>query len=76
MFSTGWLVMALGWGGFLAVIVWAVLRLFPASRPGPGTPLPPGGERDAGGLLDQRLAAGEIGEDDYLLLRGTLHAQR
>ncbi|HEX6527041.1 MAG TPA: hypothetical protein VF070_44545 [Streptosporangiaceae bacterium] len=54
----------------------AVLRLFPASRPGPGTPLPPGSEQDAGVLLDQRLAAGEIGADDYLRLRGTLHAQR
>lgn len=32
----GWLLMALLWGSFLAVVVWAVLRLFPCGRSRPG----------------------------------------
>jgi hypothetical protein len=32
----GWLFMALVWGGFLAVVVWAVLRLFPSGHRDPG----------------------------------------
>jgi putative membrane protein len=66
MGAGGWLLMALLWGGFLAVVVWAVTRLFPHSRSGPG-----GGD-SAGGVLDRRLAAGEIDEDTYRHLRGEL----
>jgi putative membrane protein len=66
MGAGGWLLMALLWGGFLAVVVWAVTRLFPRSRSGPG-----GGD-SAGSVLDRRLAAGEIDEDTYLHLRGEL----
>lgn len=62
----GWLLMGLLWGGFLAVIVWAVLRLFPRSRPGAGS-----GEGGAE-MLDRRLAAGELDEDTYRRLRGEL----
>jgi putative membrane protein len=62
----GWLLMGLLWGGFLAVIVWAVVRLFPRSRPGAGS-----GE-SAASTLDRRLAAGELDEDTYLRLRGEL----
>lgn len=68
----GWLLMVLLWGSFLAVIVWAIMRLFPSGRSrhaGPGTP--DGGE-SAGSLLDRRLASGEIDEGTYLRLRGEL----
>jgi putative membrane protein len=63
----GWLFMALLWGGLLAVVVWAVVRLFPSGRRGPGGPQPPGG--DPAGDLDRRLAAGEIDVDAYLRQR-------
>lgn len=75
MGAGGWLLMALLWGSFLAVIVWAVTRLFPGSRTQPGEPGTPGGE-SAGSLLDRRLAAGEIDEDTYLRLRGELTSTR
>jgi len=65
----GWLLMALIWGGFLGVVVWAVMRLFP--RPGSRPGVPDGGE-SASSVLDRRLAAGEIDEDTYLRLRGEL----
>ncbi len=62
----GWLLMALVWGGFLAVVVWAVTRLFPRNRAGRGD-----GE-SATSVLDRRLAAGEIDQDTYRRLRGEL----
>lgn len=65
MGAGGWVLMVLLWGGFLAVVVWAVTRLFPRSRPGAG------GE-DAASALDRRLAAGEIDEETYQRLRGEL----
>ncbi len=71
----GWLLMALLWGSFLAVVVWAVVRLFPGARSRPGGPDEPGRPGDgknAGNLLDRRLAAGEIDEDTYRRLRGEL----
>jgi len=67
----GWLLMALLWGGFLAVVVWAVARLFPRSRPGGGRP-GADDDQDAASMLDRRLAAGEIGEDAYRQLQGEL----
>jgi putative membrane protein len=70
----GWLLMGLLWGGSLAVVVWAVMRLFPRIRSGPGSgerPAP-GGRENPASLLDQRLAAGEIDEDTYRRLRGEL----
>lgn len=61
----GWLLMAAVWGGFLAVVVWAVTRLFPRSRPA-------GDDESAASVLDRRLASGEIDEDTYRQLRGEL----
>jgi putative membrane protein len=67
----GWLLMALLWGGFLAVVIWAVTRLFPRTR-SPGS-LPGGsGEHDIANMLDRKLASGEIDEDTYHQLRGEL----
>jgi uncharacterized membrane protein len=71
----GWLFMAGLWAGFLAVVVWAVLWLFPRARQGSGEPLPPGGP-DAAADLDRRLAAGEIEADTYLRQRDALTGAR
>jgi putative membrane protein len=65
----GWLLMAAIWGGVLAVIVWAVLRLFPR---GASRPAGPGDGENAQSVLDRRLAAGDIDEDTYRRLRGEL----
>lgn len=68
----GWLLMALLWGSFLAVVIWAVVRLFPGSRSRHGRPGGPDGGDSARRMLDQRLAAGEIDEDSYRRLRSEL----
>jgi uncharacterized membrane protein len=51
----GWLLMIGLWAGFVAVVVWAVSRLFPS------------GDRrsEAERALDRRLAAGEIDPETY-----------
>jgi len=74
MGAGGWLLMALLWGGFLAVIMWAVTRLFPRDRAGSGRSGTTGGANaeSAASTLDRRLAAGEIDEDTYRRLRGEL----
>ncbi len=74
MSAAGWVLMALGWGAFLAIVVWAVLRLFPSGHREPGEHQPQGG--DAATELDRRLAAGEIDVDDYLRQRDTLTGAR
>jgi uncharacterized membrane protein len=72
MSAGGWLLMALLWGGFLAVVIWAITRLFPGSRSGRDGLGAPSGEESAGSTLDRRLAAGEIDKDTYVRLRGDL----
>ncbi len=72
MGAAGWLLMALLWGSLLAVIVWAITRLFPRSRSRAGEPGAPGDGGSAGSVLDRRLAAGDIDEDTYLRLRADL----
>ncbi len=66
----GWLLMAALWGGFLAVVIWAVTRLFPRGSTGDG------GGHSAASELDRRLASGEIDEDTYRSLRGQLTGAR
>ena len=73
MSAWGWLLMAFLWGGFLAVVVWAITWLFPRSR------CRPSGhqdavEQDAAELLDRRFASGEIDEETYRRIRGDLTA--
>jgi putative membrane protein len=74
----GWLLMALLWGGLLAVVVWAVIRLFPRARPGArsGESATPGSGESAASVLDRQLAAGEIDEDTYRRRRGELTGAR
>lgn len=68
----GWLLVALLWGSFLAVVVWAITRLFPRNRSRHDRPGTPDGGQSAVSLLDRRLTSGDIDEDTYLRLRGEL----
>ena len=61
MGAGGWILMTVFWVGLLAVIVWAVTRLFPST--------PKSGPLD---LLDRRLAAGDIDSDTYQQARAAL----
>ena len=58
-----WFGMASFWLVILLVCIWAVGRLFPASRPASG---------DARSILDVRLARGEIDLAEYRRLREEL----
>lgn len=51
----GWLLMIGFWVALIAVVVWAVTRLFPTGQR----------RQDAEELLDQRLATGEIDPQTY-----------
>lgn len=51
----GWLLMIGGWATLVAVVVWAVARLFPTAQR----------RADTGELLDRRLATGEIDPGTY-----------
>jgi putative membrane protein len=59
---SGWLLMVGFWVGIVAVVLWAVSRLFPTADR----------RRDAEDLLDRRLAAGEIDADTYRQTREQL----
>ena len=59
----GVLVQLLFWGGLLAVIVWAVVRIT-ANRQGGGTDARVGGD-SAEEVLRQRFARGEIDQEEY-----------
>ena len=62
----GWLWMLvplLFWGGLLTLIVWAVMRIFPAGRGG-HTPHE-GSARSAEDTLRERFARGEIDAEEY-----------
>jgi hypothetical protein len=54
----GWALMIGLWGGLLAVVVWAVARLFPSSARG-----------DDQDPLDRHRAAGHIDSDTYRQMR-------
>jgi putative membrane protein len=58
----GWLVMIAFWGGFIALVLWAVTRLFPTSDRG----------GEAVELLDRRLATGQIDAETYRQVRDEL----
>lgn len=60
----GWVLMVSLWGSFLAVIVWAVMRLFPSTGTHPGS-----GESGVG-VPDPRFGSGEIDEETSRRLRG------
>jgi putative membrane protein len=69
MGAAGWLLMALFWVALLALIAWAVVRLFPArsdDRPDGGS------DEQPHEILDRRLARGEIDVETYEQLRSKL----
>lgn len=59
---SGWLLMVGFWGGLIALALWAVSRLFPATNR----------LADAEDLLAHRLATGEIDPQSYREARGEL----
>lgn len=62
MGAGGWLLMIGIWVGLVAVVVWAVSRLFPAADQ----------RREAESLLARRLATGEIDPRSYRQAREEL----
>lgn len=58
----GMLIQFLFWGGILALVAWAITRIFPSQRTGEP---PAGGEDSAVEILRQRFARGEISAEEY-----------
>jgi putative membrane protein len=71
MGAGGWVLMTLFWVVLIAVIVWAVARIFPARRDG----VEAAPERPEE-ILDRRLASGEIDAAEYDDLRAKLRSAR
>ena len=74
----GAVLLVLFWVALIVVIVWALTRLFPrdgrsASPASPASPVVParGGDSPLG-ILDRRLASGEIDVDTYARVRSAL----
>ncbi|WP_448072442.1 SHOCT domain-containing protein [Georgenia yuyongxinii] len=68
MGAGGWIAMVVFWVAVLALIVWAVMRVFPAggsrrSAPRAETPQE---------ILDRRFASGEIDSETYRAMRTAL----
>jgi putative membrane protein len=70
MGAGGWVLMALFWVALVALIAWAVVRLFPSRAENQTHAHRPGDE--PGEILDGRLAGGEIDIPTYQQLRATL----
>lgn len=62
----GWVAMIALWVAVLAVVIWAVCRMFPTPRRRPDPSL------DPQALLDARLASGEVDPETYRSLRSHL----
>lgn len=71
MGAGGWLLMTLFWVVLVAVIVWAVARIFPSRRDGEGEA--PERPED---ILDRRLAGGEMDPATYDEIREKLRSAR
>jgi putative membrane protein len=69
MGAAGWLLMAGFWAAVIAVIVWAVTRLFPKASTGRTVTQR---RQEPQELLDQRLASGEIDPQTYIAARREL----
>lgn len=59
----GWIAMIALWAALLAVVVWAVCRMFPTPQRRAAR------DRDPQALLDARLASREVDLDTYRSLR-------
>jgi putative membrane protein len=73
MGAAGWVVMSLFWVALLALVAFAVVRLFPTQAPVRGSA---GGlAEDPRRILDRRLASGEIDVEAYERLKAQLDPQ-
>ncbi|WP_430868503.1 hypothetical protein [Demequina aurantiaca] len=79
MGAGGWIAMALFWIGVIVLVVWLIVRAFPASRHddavGSGQTSLAQGETPEQ-LLDRRFAAGEVDVAAYDSMRATLRSNR
>ena len=69
MGAAGWLLMALFWIALVALVVFAVMRMFPRTEPTPESRERPEEPRE---ILKRRLASGEIDVDTYEQLSSKL----
>ena len=69
MGAAGWLLMAVFWIALIALVVFAVVRLFPRTEPTPESRERPEEPRE---ILTRRLASGEIDVDTYEQLSSKL----
>ena len=68
MGAGGWVLMIFAWVALIALIVWAITRLFPTRADDSREQVAE--KPDA--ILDRRLARGEIDSDEYARLRDAL----
>ena len=69
MGAAGWLLMAVFWIALIALVVFAVVRLFPRTEP---SPVPGEPREEPREILKRRLASGEIDVDTYEQLSSKL----
>jgi len=69
MGAAGWLLMAVFWIALIALVQFAVVRLFPRTEPTPTPREQPEKPRE---ILKRRLASGEIDVDTYEQLSSKL----
>ena len=69
MGAAGWLLMAVFWIALIALVVFAVVRLFPRTEP---SPVPGEPREEPREILKRRLASGEIDVDTYEQLSSML----
>jgi putative membrane protein len=69
MGAGGWVLMAVLWVALLAVIAWALVRLWPARE---GREKARDAHEAPGEILDRRLASGELDAQTYQQLRSML----
>lgn len=75
----GWLLMVALWVSVIAVVAWAVTRIFPGASQVSGAADPTrlrAAEDDPQALLDRRLANGEVDPETYDQIRQRLEAGR
>ena len=69
MGAAGWMLMIIAWVAVIALIFWAITRLFPTRSGGEPRERT---EATPEEILDRRLARGEIGTDEYARLHDAL----
>jgi putative membrane protein len=67
----GFVLMLVFWSGLIALAIWLVKTLFASSQRFPSTTQ--GLELNAGEILNQRYARGEITREQYELMKQDIH---